>query len=73
MALAKAGADVAFIARGAHLAAMKSRLKVRGGRGETHLMPTKAATMLQMSAQSISCYSALSCGTSKARASRSSP
>jgi hypothetical protein len=52
---------------------MKSRLKVRGGRGETHLMPTKAATMLQMSAQSISCYSALSCGTSKARASRSSP
>jgi 2-dehydropantoate 2-reductase len=42
-ALAKAGADVTFIARGAHLAAMQSRgLKVEGGRGETHLVPTKA-------------------------------
>jgi 2-dehydropantoate 2-reductase len=42
-ALAKAGADVSFIARGAHLAAMKSGgLKVQGGRGETHLVPTRA-------------------------------
>jgi 2-dehydropantoate 2-reductase len=42
-ALAKAGADVTFIARGAHLAAMKSQgLKVAGGRGETHLVPTRA-------------------------------
>ena len=42
-ALAKAGADVTFIARGAHLAAMKSEgLKVQGGRGETHLVPTRA-------------------------------
>jgi 2-dehydropantoate 2-reductase len=42
-ALAKAGADVAFIARGAHLVAMKSQgLKVQGGRGETHLVPTRA-------------------------------
>ncbi len=42
-ALAKAGADVIFIARGAHLAAMKSEgLKVQGGRGETHLVPTQA-------------------------------
>src|ERR1700741_3478312 len=42
-ALAKAGADVTFIARGAHLAAMKSQgVKVQGGRGETHLVPTKA-------------------------------
>src|SRR5665213_1217599 len=42
-ALAKAGADVTFIARGAHLAAMKSQgLKVQGGRGETHLVPTRA-------------------------------
>ena len=42
-ALAKAGADVTFIARGAHLAAMKSQgLKVTGGRGETHVVPTKA-------------------------------
>src|ERR1700737_1912278 len=42
-ALAKAGADVTFIARGAHLAAMKQEgLKVQGGRGETHLVPTRA-------------------------------
>jgi 2-dehydropantoate 2-reductase len=42
-ALAKAGADVTFIARGAHLAAMKNGgLKVHGGRGETHLVPTRA-------------------------------
>jgi 2-dehydropantoate 2-reductase len=42
-ALAKAGADVTFIARGAHLAAMKSKgLKVEGGRGETHVMPAQA-------------------------------
>ena len=42
-ALAKAGADVTFIARGAHLAAMKSEgLKIQGGRGETHVVPTQA-------------------------------
>jgi 2-dehydropantoate 2-reductase len=42
-ALAKAGADVTFIARGAHLAAMKSQgLKVMSERGDTHLVPTRA-------------------------------
>ena len=42
-ALAKAGADVTFIARGAHLAAMKSEgLKVVSQRGDTHLVPTQA-------------------------------
>ncbi len=42
-ALAKAGADVSFLARGAHLAAMKSAgLKVLSPRGDTHLAPTKA-------------------------------
>src|SRR5215471_16800565 len=42
-ALATAGADVTFVARGAHLAAMKANgLKVQGGRGETHVVPTKA-------------------------------
>jgi 2-dehydropantoate 2-reductase len=42
-ALAKAGADVSFIARGAHLAAMKSEgLKVQSPRGDIHLVPTKA-------------------------------
>ena len=41
-ALAKAGADVTFIARGAHLAAMKSQgLKVLSARGDIHLVPTQ--------------------------------
>jgi 2-dehydropantoate 2-reductase len=42
-ALAKAGADVTFIARGAHLAAMKSAgLKLISPRGDIHLVPTQA-------------------------------
>ena len=42
-ALAKAGGDVTFIARGAHLAAMKSSgLKVESPRGDVHLVPTQA-------------------------------
>jgi 2-dehydropantoate 2-reductase len=42
-ALAKAGANVTFIARGAHLAAMKSAgLKVLSPRGDIHLVPTQA-------------------------------
>jgi 2-dehydropantoate 2-reductase len=42
-ALAHAGADVTFIARGAHLAAMqKDGLKVESPRGDTHLRPTQA-------------------------------
>jgi 2-dehydropantoate 2-reductase len=42
-ALAQAGADVTFIARGAHLAAMKSAgLKVQSPRGDTHLVPAQA-------------------------------
>ena len=42
-ALAKAGADVTFVARRAHLAAIKSAgLRIEGGRGETHLVPTQA-------------------------------
>jgi 2-dehydropantoate 2-reductase len=42
-ALAKAGGDVTFIARGAHLAAMKSSgLKVESPRGDSHLVPTQA-------------------------------
>jgi 2-dehydropantoate 2-reductase len=42
-ALAHAGADVTFIARGAHLAAMKKDgLRVESQRGNTHLKPTKA-------------------------------
>ena len=42
-ALAKAGADVTFLARGAHLAAMRtSGLSVLGPRGDVHLSPTQA-------------------------------
>ncbi len=42
-ALAQAGADVTFIARGAHLAAMKKDgLRVESVRGNTHLQPTQA-------------------------------
>jgi 2-dehydropantoate 2-reductase len=42
-ALAKAGADVTFIARGAHLAAMQTNgLKIEGDRGETYLPKVQA-------------------------------
>jgi 2-dehydropantoate 2-reductase len=42
-ALAQAGGDVTFIARGAHLAAMKSHgLKVESPRGDFHLKPAQA-------------------------------
>jgi 2-dehydropantoate 2-reductase len=42
-ALAKAGSDVTFVARGAHLAAMRARgLKVLGPRGDVHLSPVQA-------------------------------
>ena len=42
-ALAKGGSDVTFLARGAHLAAMRERgLKVLGPRGDIHLQPTQA-------------------------------
>lgn len=42
-ALAQAGADVTFVARGAHLAAMqKNGLRVEGGRGDTLISPCQA-------------------------------
>ncbi|HVZ08253.1 2-dehydropantoate 2-reductase [Rhodopila sp.] len=42
-ALAKAGADVTFVARGAHLAAMRTAgLRIEGGRGETIINPAQA-------------------------------
>jgi 2-dehydropantoate 2-reductase len=42
-ALAKAGGDVTFVARGAHLAAMRTHgLRVLGPRGDVHLSPTQA-------------------------------
>jgi 2-dehydropantoate 2-reductase len=42
-ALAQAGADVTFVARGAHLAAMREAgLRIEGGRGETVIRPVQA-------------------------------
>src|SRR5689334_9067519 len=42
-ALAKSGANVTFVARGAHLAAMRENgLRVVGDRGETHIRPAQA-------------------------------
>lgn len=42
-ALSKAGADVTFVARGAHLAAMRANgLRIEGGRGETVINPVQA-------------------------------
>jgi 2-dehydropantoate 2-reductase len=41
--LAKAGADVTFVARGAHLAAIRENgLRIEGNRGETHIRPAQA-------------------------------
>jgi len=41
--LAKAGADVTFVARGAHLAAMREDgLRIEGDRGETHIQSAQA-------------------------------
>jgi 2-dehydropantoate 2-reductase len=41
--LAKAGADVTFVARGAHLAAIRQAgLRIEGDRGETHIRPAQA-------------------------------
>jgi 2-dehydropantoate 2-reductase len=42
-ALAKAGADVTFVARGAHLQAIRRNgLRIEGGRGETIVSPARA-------------------------------
>jgi 2-dehydropantoate 2-reductase len=45
--LAKAGADVTFVARGAHLAAMRENgLRVEGDRGAIHIRPVQATDEL---------------------------
>jgi 2-dehydropantoate 2-reductase len=42
-ALAKAGADVTFVARGAHLQAIRANgLRIEGGRGDTLIFPARA-------------------------------
>jgi 2-dehydropantoate 2-reductase len=44
-ALAKAGADVTFVARGAHLEAMRTEgLRIESPRGDTRLVPTQATS-----------------------------
>ena len=41
--LARAGADVTFVVRGAHLAALRENgLRIEGDRGETHIRPARA-------------------------------
>lgn len=41
--LAKAGAEVTFVARGAHLSAIRENgLRIEGDRGETHIRPARA-------------------------------
>jgi 2-dehydropantoate 2-reductase len=41
--LAKAGADVTFVARGTHLTAIRENgLRIEGDRGETHSWPAQA-------------------------------
>src|SRR5437867_3708867 len=41
--LARAGANVTFVARGAHLAALRENgLRIEGDRGETHIRPAQA-------------------------------
>ena len=58
-ALAQAGADVTFIARGAHLAAMKSKgLRIDSPRGNTHLVPPRPPTIPRRSGRSTMCCSA---------------
>jgi len=74
-ALARAGADVSFIARGAHLAAMKAQgLQVRSDpRRHPSGADPRNRTPPPRSAKSISCCFASSCGTSKAPGSTSKP
>ena len=68
--LAKAGVDVTFVARGAHLTAMhENGLRIEGDRGETHIRPAQATDDMPASASSISFCSASNCGMSKAPAS----
>jgi 2-dehydropantoate 2-reductase len=63
--LAKAGADVIFVARGAHLAAMRENgLRIEGDRGETHIRPAQATDDIAGIRTVESFYSASNCGTS---------
>ena len=71
--LAKAGADVTFVARGAHLAAMRENgLRIEGDRGETHIGRLRPRMISPASVPS-SFYSASNCGTSNLPPSRCTP
>ena len=54
--LQAAGADVSFIARGAHLAALQARgLRLESPKGDLHLPTSRQATIRRRSAWSMSC------------------
>ena len=73
--LAKAGAGVIFVARGAHLAAMQqSGLRIEGDRGETVIRPARATDDVgEHRRGSITRCSASSCGMSRAPADQLRP
>ena len=71
-ALAQAGVDVTFVARGAHLAAMRENgLRIEGDRGETHIQPVHSPPISPASGLLITCCCASNCGMSRAPANRS--
>jgi 2-dehydropantoate 2-reductase len=70
--LAKAGADVTFVARGAHLAAIcENGLRIEGDRGETHIWPARATDDIVSIGTVDVVLPASNCGTSKMSPSRS--
>ena len=73
-ALAQAGADVTFVARGAHLQAMRDNgLRIESPRGNVTCDADPGdGRSRRLSGQSTSSCSASSCGTSKLPAPRSS-
>ena len=74
-ALARPGAEVAFVARGAHLAAMRANgLRIEGDRGETLIRPAQATDdIASIGAGRLSCCSASNCGMSRPPARSSGP
>ena len=72
--MAAAGHDVFFIARGAHLEAIKKNgLKIESVHGDLHLPKSTSPTIRPRSARSISCCSRSSCGTPRRRPSCRAP
>jgi Ketopantoate reductase PanE/ApbA len=69
-ALAKAGSDVTFVARGARLAAIRSGLRIKGDRCETHIQAVLATADIAGTGSLITCCCASNCGMTKAPARR---